>query len=442
MLSGTGSGTGAGVPGSGTSRQGGARLAAEPPTVAAADPRPAPDANRPSRPDATTSPQASAAERGRTGATRERARADDAADRRDEAGAPRFSDLLATPPADAAPPAADAGPEPADSGRDASAPERLLALLSGQWQPAIAPHAPDAGALAAATGGLPSATLAAGGAGAALAATALASTALASTAGPGGEPPVATSAVSTAASTTVAAGALPTGISALPDAPPLPATDAATAAPILTAATAAAANTSEPARAATAMAVAPEHIQALAGDAAAAGGQAAAIDGVAPLHGSPGTVAPAFRAESPLAQQPLALPANPEAGFDDGFGTHVAWMAGQRIGHAEIRINPEHAGPIDVHVELDGDRVHAGFHSASADVRQALEASLPRLRELLGQHGLQLGQAEVGQRQAGPDRDPARGGATPRDGAMAADAGEAPARPVAARLRGLVDAYA
>lgn len=97
----------------------------------------------------------------------------------------------------------------------------------------------------------------------------------------------------------------------------------------------------------------------------------------------------------------LALPGDLDAGFDDGFGTRVAWMAEQRIGYAQIRLNPEHVGPIDVRVQLDGNRVSAEFHSAHADVRHAIEASMPRLREMLGQHGLQLGQADVGQRHSG-----------------------------------------
>lgn len=113
---------------------------------------------------------------------------------------------------------------------------------------------------------------------------------------------------------------------------------------------------------------------------------------------------------------PLALPADPGAGFDDSFGVRIAWMAGQRIGHAQIRLNPEHVGPIDVRVQLDGNRVSAEFHSAHAEVRQAIETSLPRLREMLGQHGLQLGQADIGQRQSdrrgepmlGHGHDPAR----------------------------------
>lgn len=146
---------------------------------------------------------------------------------------------------------------------------------------------------------------------------------------------------------------------------------------------------------------------------------------------------------------PMSMPAQLDEGFDDSFGTRIAWMAEQKLGHAEIRLNPEHGGPIDVRIQLDGTQVNAAFHSANADVRQALEASLPRLRDLLGQQGLQLGNADIGQRQqSGQQQDQ---GAAPRSqgqsfGSDAFGNGRATAQasvaPVTVRSRGLLDEYA
>jgi len=158
------------------------------------------------------------------------------------------------------------------------------------------------------------------------------------------------------------------------------------------------------------------------------------------LLGGATPVASPVRAAAVLPAVPLALPADLDAGFDDGFGTRIAWMAEQRVGHAEIRLNPANVGPIEVRVQLDGTRVNAEFHSAHAEVRQALEASLPRLREMLGQHGLQLGQADIGQRQ--PDR---RGDPMLGHGHSAANEAELEPRmhPNAIRTsRGLLDEYA
>lgn len=139
-------------------------------------------------------------------------------------------------------------------------------------------------------------------------------------------------------------------------------------------------------------------------------------------------------------QAPVAMDTN----FDDAFGSRIAWMAEQRVGHAEIRVSPDHLGTIDVRLQLDGTRVNAEFHSAQADVRHALESSLPRLREMLGQSGLQLGQADVGQRQNGqPSPSNGQAGSTAQSGANErnADSGWTPG-PAPRASRGLLDEYA
>ena len=94
----------------------------------------------------------------------------------------------------------------------------------------------------------------------------------------------------------------------------------------------------------------------------------------------------------PSVPQPaLMQPANPNAGYGDDLGSSVVWMAEHRVGHAALQVSPDHLGPIEVRLQIDGARVHAEFFSAQPEVRHALESSLPRLRDLLGQQGLQLG---------------------------------------------------
>ena len=142
----------------------------------------------------------------------------------------------------------------------------------------------------------------------------------------------------------------------------------------------------------------------------------------------------------PSVPQPALLqPANPNAGYGEDLGSSVVWMAEHRIGHAALQVSPDHLGPIEVRLQLDGARVHAEFYSAQPEVRHALEASLPRLRELLGQQGLQLGQADVGQRH----RDNTRRAPMPANGQS--DCFPDDPRPLPTtlrRARGLVDEYA
>ena len=88
-------------------------------------------------------------------------------------------------------------------------------------------------------------------------------------------------------------------------------------------------------------------------------------------------------------------------GFDQAIGARLGWLADQKIGHAHIRLSPDDMGPVDVRLQLNGDKVHASFSSPHVDVRQALESSLPRLRELLGEQGFQLAHADVGHQSPG-----------------------------------------
>jgi flagellar hook-length control protein FliK len=177
---------------------------------------------------------------------------------------------------------------------------------------------------------------------------------------------------------------------------------------------------------------------------ATSGGPRAADAATSPDTLAMSTTSPLAVATRAVAVPPttaLALPADPGAGFDDGFGTRIAWMAEQRIGHAEIRLNPEHVGPIEVRVQLDGNRVMAEFHSVHAEVRHAIEASMPRLRELLGQHGLQLGQADVGQQPSG-QAFRGRGTNGDHDARAANDETHLPTTTPSLQRRGLLDEYA
>lgn len=125
--------------------------------------------------------------------------------------------------------------------------------------------------------------------------------------------------------------------------------------------------------------------------------------------------------------------------FDEDIGDAVRWMTDQKIGHAHIKVTPNDLGTVEIRLRLDGDRVHADFSSAQAEVRQALENSLPRLRDMLGQHGFQLAHADVGQQHTPPSQ-----GAAPPHGESPADTEALTETPRTVRMtaRGLVDAYA
>lgn len=142
----------------------------------------------------------------------------------------------------------------------------------------------------------------------------------------------------------------------------------------------------------------------------------------------------------------LAIPADLQApDFDEALGARVSWLAEQKIEQAHIRVTPHGLGPLEVRLQLEGDKVHATFTSAHAEVRHALESTLPRLREMLAEQGLQLAHADVGQQQSGPRTGDGGERATSAGAQADADA-TADGSPLPGahtiRLRGLLDAYA
>ncbi|HLO62138.1 MAG TPA: flagellar hook-length control protein FliK [Azonexus sp.] len=78
------------------------------------------------------------------------------------------------------------------------------------------------------------------------------------------------------------------------------------------------------------------------------------------------------------------------------FGEKVVWMAKSDLQTAQININPPQLGPIQITLNLSGDQATAIFASPHAEVRQAIESSMPQLRDMLASAGINLGDANVG----------------------------------------------
>jgi len=150
---------------------------------------------------------------------------------------------------------------------------------------------------------------------------------------------------------------------------------------------------------------------------------------------------------APFTGSPTPTPNLHGDNFDDELGARMSWLADQKIGHAHIKLSPAELGPVEVRLHLSGDQVNASFSSAQPEVRQALENSLPRLRDMLGQHGFQLGQADVGQQQQQASQNARQGSGsnagTGGNGGAGDDLlGSVGIPSVVLRQRGLLDAYA
>ena len=76
-------------------------------------------------------------------------------------------------------------------------------------------------------------------------------------------------------------------------------------------------------------------------------------------------------------------------------GDRVHWMIGQNLNQADIHLNPPELGALQVHIQMHGDQASVSFSSPHALVRDALDAAMPRLREMMHDAGLTLGDVNV-----------------------------------------------
>lgn len=99
---------------------------------------------------------------------------------------------------------------------------------------------------------------------------------------------------------------------------------------------------------------------------------------------------------APVMQSSIAEPFG-GPNWSQGFGRQVMMMVNQNIQSAELRMNPAHLGPVEVRIDMDDDQVSVAFTSRHAVVREAMESALPRLREMLDEHGLGLADTDISQ---------------------------------------------
>lgn len=137
--------------------------------------------------------------------------------------------------------------------------------------------------------------------------------------------------------------------------------------------------------------------------------------------------------------------------WEAAVGNSLVIMSGSRQDRAELVLTPPQLGRIEVSISMKGDEATAMFISANPAVRDALESALPRLREILADAGITLGQTQVGAESQGQAASERQNGdnASRREIAAVTDAGESPAgsgsRNAAAHRvisRSLVDTYA
>jgi flagellar hook-length control protein FliK len=119
------------------------------------------------------------------------------------------------------------------------------------------------------------------------------------------------------------------------------------------------------------------------------------------------------------------------------FGARIALMVRGGESAASLQLSPVDLGPLEVSITVRDSQASIHFGAAQAETRNLIEASIPRLREMLAAQGFQLMDASVSQgfaRQARGDTAPAQ-----RHEADAEPEAQATTRVTAT---GLLDTYA
>jgi len=86
-----------------------------------------------------------------------------------------------------------------------------------------------------------------------------------------------------------------------------------------------------------------------------------------------------------------------QTGWNQSMSGQVAWMASQNIRSAELKLNPANLGSIEVRIGIDDRNVKVAFGSHHALVREAIQQSIPHLREMMAEQGLNLSNPDVSQ---------------------------------------------
>jgi len=108
-----------------------------------------------------------------------------------------------------------------------------------------------------------------------------------------------------------------------------------------------------------------------------------------------------LRGTTPSHEVAIGRPFNDPA-WNQELGEKLVWMHKQAVPSAELRLNPEHLGPISIRVDVQGDQASIAFSTHHPAVKDAIEAALPKLRDMLQEQQLNLVDVNVAQQDSDP----------------------------------------
>jgi hypothetical protein len=91
--------------------------------------------------------------------------------------------------------------------------------------------------------------------------------------------------------------------------------------------------------------------------------------------------------------------------WGEEFAGRIGILVDKGVSEAKLQLTPAELGRIEIKISTDGDQAKVLFTVQNATAREAIEQAMPRLREMLGQEGLQLAHSEVADHSATRDND-------------------------------------
>ncbi|EKO3449849.1 flagellar hook-length control protein FliK [Vibrio fluvialis] len=116
-----------------------------------------------------------------------------------------------------------------------------------------------------------------------------------------------------------------------------------------------------------------------------------------------------LRADQMQPQQAAPLHLSKEMSADD-MAERVQVMMSKNLKHVDIRLDPPELGRLHIRMNMHGDGASVQFTVSNQQARDALEHSMPRLREMLAQQGVQLADTSVQQQNSGQQQRYSAGG--------------------------------
>ncbi len=128
-------------------------------------------------------------------------------------------------------------------------------------------------------------------------------------------------------------------------------------------------------------------------------------DGQLKLDSSVSTINP----QQPSNTSPVAKPYIATAVVDtamgkpqwqEAFNSRVVMLAQGQNQVAKIQINPAELGPVEIRLNMNSEGTHIQFISQHSQVREVIEDAFPKLRDMMSQSGVNLGDVNVSDQRA------------------------------------------